>query len=78
MHNGLFELLGVLNMYNAGMPTLKRKEDQADDSIPTKSPLLKSLGLNKQDLADLHAFLGTLEEPKRRIWAPALPLIPEA
>ncbi|WP_231617824.1 cytochrome-c peroxidase [Novipirellula aureliae] len=77
MHNGLFELQGVLNMYNAGMPTLRRKDHQQDDPLfPIKSPLLKPLGLNQQDLADLAAFLKALEEPKLRIWAPPLPSIP--
>ena len=74
MHNGLFQLPGVLNMYNAGMPTLKRKEHQQDDELfPTKSPHLKPLGLNKQDLSDLAAFLSTLEEPKLRVRPPELP-----
>jgi cytochrome c peroxidase len=74
MHNGLFELSGVLNMYNAGMATLKRKTEQADDPrFPTKSPLLKPLGLNKQELGDLRAFLESLAEPKLRVRAPALP-----
>ncbi len=74
MHNGLFELRGVLNMYNAGMATLRRKSDQQDDPLfPTKSPHLKPLGLNEQDLDDLEAFLKTLEEPKLRVWAPDLP-----
>ncbi|MEW4455540.1 cytochrome c peroxidase [Bremerella sp. JC817] len=74
MHNGLFHLPGVLNMYNAGMPTIKRKEHQQDDELfPAKSPLLKPLGLNKQDLADLAAFLGSLEEPKLRVRPPELP-----
>ncbi|MCC9609677.1 cytochrome-c peroxidase [Blastopirellula sp. JC732] len=74
MHNGLFELPGVLNMYNAGMPTIKRKEEQLEDELfPTKSPLLKPLGLNRQDLADLAAFLSTLEEAKLRVRPPELP-----
>ncbi|WP_337177633.1 cytochrome c peroxidase [Paludisphaera sp.] len=74
MHNGLFELTGVLNMYNAGMATLKRKPEQADDPLfPTKSPHLKPLGLDKRELADLKAFLESLTEPKRRVRAPALP-----
>ena len=33
----------------------------------------KPLGLNKQDLADLTAFLTSLEEPKRRIRPPSIP-----
>ena len=67
MHNGLFALDGVLNMYNAGMPTLRRKAGQQDDPLfPTKSPLLKPLGLNRQDHADLTAFLESLTERRIR------------
>jgi len=74
MHNGLFELEGVLNMYNAGMPSLKRKADQqSDPPFPIKSEHLKPLGLNREDLSDLQAFLMTLEESKRRIRPPDLP-----
>jgi cytochrome c peroxidase len=73
MHNGLFDLDGVLSMYNAGMGTLRRKPAQMNDPLfPTKSPHLKELGLNKQDLADLRAFLESLEEPRTRVRAPAL------
>ncbi len=75
MHNGLFELDGVLRMYNAGMPTLRRTEKHKDDpNFPTKSPFLKSLGLNKQDLADLEAFLRSLDEPVRRVRPPVISL----
>jgi cytochrome c peroxidase len=71
MHNGLFELSGVLAMYNAGMVTLKRQAYQRNDRLfPVKSPLLKPLGLNWQDRDDLQAFLGTLEEPRRRVRPP--------
>jgi len=74
MHNGLFELSGVLNMYNAGMPTLKRQDYQRNDPLfPVKSPHLKPLGLNRQDLADLAAFLSALEEPRHRMRPPTLP-----
>ena len=76
MHNGMFGLTGVLNMYNAGMVTLKRPASQEDDPVfPVKSPLLKPLGLNRQDLADLAAFLGSLREPRHRERPPALPEI---
>lgn len=69
MHNGLFELDGVLNLYNAGMPTLRRKPDQKDDPLfPTKSALLQPLRLNKQEIADLKAFLLSLTEPKQRVF----------
>ncbi len=75
MHNGLFSSLpGVLNMYNAGMPTLTPKEHQIDDpTFPKKSPLLRPLGLNKQDLQDLLAFLESLEEPPLRVRPLPLP-----
>jgi cytochrome c peroxidase len=67
----------ALTLYNAGMPTPVRKESQADDPrFPQKSPLLKPLGLNKQDLADLTAFLTSLEETKRRVRPPAIPGMP--
>jgi cytochrome c peroxidase len=73
MHNGLFpSLRGVLNMYNAGMPTLvpKNREQLEDPLFPVKSPLLKPLGLNDQDLQDLEAFLRSLEEPLLRVRPP--------
>ena len=74
MHNGLFELTGVINMYTAGMAALRRKPEQKEDPrFPTKSPLLKPLGLNAQDREDLAAFIKTLEEPRLRVWAPELP-----
>lgn len=74
MHTGTFELRGVLRMYNAGMPTLKRRaNEQADPLFPVKSPHLKPLGLNRQDLDDLAAFLGALEEPRHRVRPPPLP-----
>lgn len=77
MHNGLFDLDGVLNMYNAGMATVRRKPEQKDDPLfPVKSPHLQSLGLNKQDLADLKAFLEALTETRLRMRPPTLP--PEA
>lgn len=74
MHNGLFELEGVLNMYNAGMPTPRRRADQKDDKLfPVKSPHLQSLGLNRQDLDDLKAFLESLAETRWRLRPPELP-----
>lgn len=68
MHNGLFDLDGVLNLYNAGMPTLRRLEKFKDDPLfPTKSHLLKPLRLNAQEIADLKAFLLSLTEPRQRV-----------
>lgn len=76
MHNGVFELEGVLRMYNAGMATLKRPTgDPKPDAppFPTKSPRLRPLGLNDRDLADLKAFLESLNEPRGFHRPPVLP-----
>jgi cytochrome c peroxidase len=74
MHNGLFELDGVIAAYNAGMATLTPRGGQVNDPLfPKKDPLLKPLGLNGQDRDDLKAFLESLSEPKLRVRAPTLP-----
>ncbi len=74
MHNGLFDIDEVLRLYNAGMPNPRPRRDQVGDALfPTKSPLVKPLGLNEQDLADLKAFLASLSEPHTRIDPPRLP-----
>lgn len=75
MHNGLFEIPNALALYNAGMPNLTPKPDQKNDPLfpARKSRLLKPLGLNRQDLGDLEAFLKSLEEPRTRLAVPALP-----
>jgi cytochrome c peroxidase len=71
MHNGLFELDGVLAMYNAGMPNVRPTPKQRDDPLfPKKSPLLKPLGLNERDLADLKAFLESLSEARFHVRPP--------
>lgn len=76
MHNGLFDLDGLLNMYSAGMVTLPRKPEQANDPLfPTKSPLLKELGLSSGEKADLKAFLESLTERRRRVRPPELPAL---
>ncbi|TWT40782.1 cytochrome-c peroxidase [Botrimarina hoheduenensis] len=75
MHNGLFDMDEVLRLYNAGMPSdgLRTSSLNADAPRPIKSPLVKPLGLNEQDLGDLAAFLATLSEPHRRFRPPQLP-----
>ena len=78
MHLGLFRLPGVLNLYNVGMPTLRRQAEKAGDPLfPVKSPLLKPLGLNAQDMKDLTAFLEALSPRPRRIRPPELPPMDE-
>jgi len=71
MHNGLFDLDGVLRLYNAGMPTLRRSVAQKEDPLfPVKDRLLTPLSLNAQDLADLKAFLESLSDAPRRFYRP--------
>ena len=75
-HTGMFELPGLLAMYNAGMPALRRHPHQEGDPLfPVKSPHLRPLGLNGQDLGDLAAFLAALAEPVPRsaVRSPDLP-----
>ncbi|MEO1498564.1 MAG: cytochrome c peroxidase [Planctomycetota bacterium] len=75
MHNGLFDMDEVLLLYNAGMPRESRRESRTDPIAPrpVKSKLIKPLGLNKQDLRDVAAFVATLSEPHRRVPTPRLP-----
>lgn len=63
MHNGLFNnLLGIMNIYNVGMPNQKRKSHQKNDSLfPEKSDLLHALNLTKNEKEAIIAFLKTLE-----------------
>jgi cytochrome c peroxidase len=74
MHNGAFDLDETLRLYNAGMITLRPRASEKDDPLfPKKSPLLKPLGLNAHDLADLREFLESLTESNARVRVPALP-----
>lgn len=74
MHSGLFDLDEILRLYNAGMLTLRPRAAEKDDPLfPKKSALLKPLGLNAHDLADLREFLDTLTESHARFRVPPLP-----
>lgn len=74
MHHGRFTLENVLNLYNVGMPELKRGERFKDDpNFPIKDPLIKPLNLTDAQLSDLNAFLEALEENRRRVDPPELP-----
>lgn len=69
MHNGLFpNIRGVLNMYNAGMPTEKRKV--ANLPSPKKSEMLEPLKLTETELTDLENFLKTLHSYQYKMRAP--------
>ncbi|WP_419870007.1 cytochrome-c peroxidase [Chryseobacterium sp. CT-SW4] len=72
MHNGLFPIIrGVLNMYNAGMPTEKRNRESP--LAPQKSQMLEKLNLTESELTDLENFLGTLHSYKYKMRPPQLP-----
>ncbi len=73
MHHGLFDLEELLRLYNAGMRSDRVPASDKRGLKPVKSPHLKPLNLNAQDLADLTAFLGSLSEPRLRVMAPELP-----
>ena len=56
------------------MPTVRPNPEQEKDPLfPVKSKLLQPLGLNKQDFADLKAFLESLTETRLRVRPPELP-----
>ena len=72
MHNGLFpHIRGVLNMYNAGMPTEKKNPESL--LFPKKSEMLVKLNLNEQELTDLENFLKTLHSFQYKMRMPELP-----
>jgi cytochrome c peroxidase len=75
MHNGLFpNLRGVLNIYNAGMPQPKRKENQLNDTLfPTTSKLIKKLDLNQSELIALEDFIMSLSSGAYRMRPPVMP-----
>ncbi|MEN2401354.1 cytochrome c peroxidase [Flavobacterium sp. MC2016-06] len=75
MHNGLFpNIRGVLNMYNAGMPQPKRKENQQNDTLfPTTSKLIQKLKLNQSELDALEAFISSLSTGAYKMRPPDLP-----
>lgn len=78
MHNGIFNLRGIINMYSAGMPRPKPKKGQENDPLfPVTSPLIKKLNLSKQEKADLIQFLGALSSNRVKRVFPYPPKIPE-
>ncbi|HWV71196.1 MAG TPA: hypothetical protein VN040_05755 [Pseudosphingobacterium sp.] len=74
-HNGLFSNIeGVLNMYNVGMPRVKRKASQIDDPLfPETDPLLKPLELSKNEKEAIIAFMESLSSVTWKDRAPVLP-----
>ena len=63
MHNGLFpQMVGLLNMYNAGMsrPVPHNAQQAADPQFPVTSPLLQPLQLTSAEIIALKSFLEVL------------------
>ena len=77
MHHGHFpSLLDVVEFYNLGNPAPiqdKYKGTQRDSLLPTTSPVLQKLNLNKEEVKALLAFMNTLSTPTRRMKMPDLP-----
>ena len=72
MHNGLFpHIRGVLNMYNAGMPTENRNPESP--LFPKKSEMLQKLNLTDSEITDLENFLKSLQSLNYKMRAPELP-----
>jgi len=79
MHNGLFELEGVILMHSVGMPRSEPSEAQKDELLcPRNSPFVERLDPDAQGKDDLGAFLRALTEHKYRIRAPVSPPISDA
>ncbi|HMP32593.1 MAG TPA: hypothetical protein PKD85_23505, partial [Saprospiraceae bacterium] len=64
MHNGIFDdLTDLVEYYNDGNPNFINRAGISPDRlhlIPEPSRMLRPLGLNKQEVRALVAFLGTL------------------
>lgn len=74
-HNGLFaDINGVMNMYNAGMPTQRVRPEQLNDPLlPKNDRLLKRLALNKAEKDAIIAFLHSLSAIAWKQRQPELP-----
>ncbi|MCW3462908.1 cytochrome-c peroxidase [Chitinophaga nivalis] len=74
-HNGLFDNMeGVLNLYNAGMAQPKPRPGQEQDTLfPKTDPLIKKLGLNKEERDAVIAFLESITTSPWRVTAPPMP-----
>lgn len=75
LHNGLMLTLeGLLNIYNAGGAEISTHNPLRDDPrYPENSPLLKPLGLSKQDIRALEAFLESISRQPSLVAPPPLP-----
>ncbi|MDM1362401.1 cytochrome-c peroxidase [Myroides marinus] len=74
-HQGIFpNIESVIGMYNAGMNTPFRREEYKHDTLfPITSPLIKRLGLTKEEQRAIIAFLESLSSEPMLIEKPKLP-----
>jgi cytochrome c peroxidase len=75
MHNGLIDdLRVVLELYNNGWWQNAKIDDSLDEaSLPRLDPLIRPLGLSRQDIDDLAAFLRALSPANPYREPPPLP-----
>lgn len=72
MHNGLFtDFSGILRMYNHGVTFNSRVQKRP--GAPPLSPLIKPLGMNRDELEKLELFLNSLSRIPRFVEPPTLP-----
>lgn len=73
MHNGLFwNMTGLLNLYNSGMQmnSATPEQKEKDPLYPITDPLMKPLGLTKQEIQDIEAFMHAITATKYRMRRP--------
>ncbi|SDW85756.1 cytochrome c peroxidase [Flavobacterium degerlachei] len=77
MHHGHFpSLLDVVEFYNLGNPSPVQKKylgTARDSLLPTTSPILKKLDLNRTEINALLSFIETLSTSNQRIIIPEMP-----
>lgn len=74
-HNGIFpDMDGIMNLYNSGMPSPVRSQEQLNDPLfPKTDPLLKPLGLTREERNAVVAFLHAITELPIKVQKPELP-----
>ncbi|HEY1024620.1 MAG TPA: cytochrome c peroxidase [Sphingobacteriaceae bacterium] len=74
-HNGIFpDMNGIMNLYNSGMPSPARKQEQMNDPLfPKTDPLLKPLGLTLEEREAIVAFLHSITTLPIKVQKPDLP-----
>lgn len=77
MHNGAFMTMAdVIQFYNKGNPEPPKKRSTVHEEVvlhSQKSNMLKALNLTNEEVAQLEAFLQTLNTKNQRITPPRLP-----